>query len=78
MLTIKKLKYGLSLTLLIMSLSACSCRVNYEACPSYPVGGEKVGKELAKLNSAEFTALFEWLARINKLRKELELCKRPK
>ena len=69
-------KYGLSLMLLLMSLSACSCKINYEYCPVYPVGGQKVGRELEKLNEAEFQATFEWIARINKLRLELEECKK--
>lgn len=57
-----------------VSLSACSCRVNYDVCPTYPKGGEPVGKELSRLNTAEYPALFEWLARINKLKQELDLC----
>ncbi len=68
------LKYGLSLMLYIMSLSGCSCKTNYEYCPVYPLGGEKVGHELEKLNGEEFEATFEWIARINKLRLELEEC----
>ena len=74
--TNKKLIYGLSLTLLIASLSACSCKINYDVCPAYPKGGKAVGQELSRLNSSEFPNTFEWLARINKLRQELELCER--
>lgn len=74
MLKSKKLKFGASLTLAIVSLSACSCKINYDVCPVYPKGGEKVGQELSKLNTAEYPALFDWLGRINKLRQELELC----
>ena len=59
----------------MMSLSACSCKINYDVCPTYPKGGKMVGMELSRLNGAEYPALFEWLARINKLRQELELCK---
>ena len=62
--------------LLQMSLSACSCKVNYDYCPIYPVGGEKVGQELKKLNAAEYSATFEWIARINKLKQELTLCEK--
>ncbi|MBQ7660158.1 MAG: hypothetical protein IJS26_05450 [Alphaproteobacteria bacterium] len=74
--TNKKLIYGLGLMQLIVSLSACSCKINYDNCPTYPIGGQKVGQELQRLNSAEFPATFEWLGRINKLKQELELCKR--
>ncbi len=62
--------------LLMSSLWGCSCKINYDVCPVYPKGGERVGQELAKLNSSEFPNLFEWLGRINKLRLELELCER--
>jgi len=72
----RKLIYGASLTLAIVSLSACSCKINYNNCPVYPVGGQKVGQELSKLNTAEYPALFDWIGRINKLRLELELCER--
>jgi len=60
--------------LLMASLSACSCKINYDNCPTYPIGGQKVGKELSRLSAKEFPNTFEWLARINKLRQELALC----
>ena len=60
--------------LLVMSLSACSCKINYDNCPTYPVGGKKVGLELEKLDGAQFPALFEWIGRIGKLKEELDLC----
>ncbi|MBQ7659864.1 MAG: hypothetical protein IJS26_03880 [Alphaproteobacteria bacterium] len=47
-------------------------------CPTYPKGGQKVGKELSRLDSRQYPALFEWLGRINKLRQELELCENGK
>ena len=74
--TNKKLIFGLGLMQVMLSLSACSCRINYDVCPTYPIGGEKVGVELSRLSSSEFPATFEWLGRINKLRQELELCER--
>ncbi|MBQ7659416.1 MAG: hypothetical protein IJS26_01535 [Alphaproteobacteria bacterium] len=70
----KKLKFGASLTLLLMSLSACSCKINYDVCPVYPIGGKAVGQELSRLNASDYPNTFEWLARINKLRQELALC----
>jgi len=60
----------------MMGLSACSCKINYDVCPAYPIGGKKVGLELNRLNGEQYPALFEWLARINKLKQELELCER--
>lgn len=74
MLNKRKLRYGLLLMLVIPNLSACSCKINYDNCPVYAVGGERVGQELSRLNPAEYPNLFEWLGRINKLRLELELC----
>lgn len=59
-----------------VSLSSCSCKINYDVCPTYPIGGERVGKEISRLNSAEFPALFDWIGRINKLKQELDLCER--
>jgi len=60
--------------LAIASLSSCSCKINYDNCPVYPKGGKNVGQELSRLNADDFPSTFEWLARINKLRMELDLC----
>ncbi|MBO4294719.1 MAG: hypothetical protein J5896_04670 [Alphaproteobacteria bacterium] len=59
-----------------MNLSACSCKINYDNCPVYPKGGKKVGEELNKLSYSEYPNLWEWLARVNKLKQELDLCER--
>lgn len=74
MLKRKKLKYGLSLTLIGMSLLT-SCRVvNYSNCPTYPIAGDKVAKEITSLSVEEYPNFWDWVGRINKLREELELC----
>ena len=53
-----------------------SCRtINYNNCPVYPVAGPTVATEISTLDPAMYPATWEWLARINKLRLELELCK---
>lgn len=53
-----------------------SCRtINYDNCPTYPIAGPTVATELITLDPAKYPATWEWLARINKLREELELCK---
>ncbi len=59
--------------LCIFSLCACApCYQGGELCPVYPIAGEKVAKELE--NIPDLTHTFEWLARLNKLRQELQLC----
>ena len=61
--------------LMLILLLGCSTPANYNNCPTYPVGGAKVGAELVKLDSAEYAHTWEWIGRIDKLRQELELCK---
>lgn len=56
-----------------LCLSSCA-KAAYDFCPVYPVAGEKVAKELEKLSFEQAPAFWEWLARIDKLRQELELC----
>ncbi len=69
----KKLKSARVLMLLSLScLSSCAA-ANYEAaCPVYPVAGKEVAREIENITGGAF---WEWLARINKLRQELELCR---
>ena len=54
----------------ILLLSSCA-RVNCD-CPVYPVAGPKVAEELEKASTEDFPKTWEWIARINKLREELE------
>ncbi len=62
--------------MLIVMILLTSCRqINYSNCPQYPVAGHKVAEELKKLSYEEYIHTWEWIARINKLRQELELCK---
>lgn len=70
----RKLIYILSLILAVIVLCSCSTTVSYNICPSYPVGGEKVAEELEKVPYDGYEDFWEWIARINKLREELELC----
>ncbi len=58
----------------ILCLSSCA-KTNYEYCPVYPVAGPKVATELENIEYNRASAFWEWLARIDKLRQELELCK---
>lgn len=49
-------------------------RIEY-FCPSFPIGGGKVGEELKKIPQEGFENFWEWIGRIDKLRQELELCR---
>ena len=51
-------------------LSSCAAE-NYDYCPVWPVAGPKVAAEIQNL---EGDAFWEWLARLNKLRLQLETC----
>lgn len=53
-------------------LSSCAAE-NYNCCPTYPIAGAKVAQSIEQINAPEF---WEWLARINKLRQQLELCQK--
>ena len=59
----------------MLCLSSCA-KECYELCPVYPIAGEKVAEELENLSAEQAPYLWEWLARIDKLRQELELCKK--
>ncbi len=56
----------------LIYLSSCT-QINYDNCPIYPVAGSKVAQELVELNAPAF---WEWMGRINKLRLQLEICKK--
>lgn len=63
--------------MLIVMIYLSSCKqVNYDNCPVYPIAGQKVAQELKKADYTEYPNTWEWLGRINKLRQELELCKK--
>lgn len=59
----------------MLCLSSCA-PVVYSGCPVYPAAGEKVASELEKVSYEQAPAFWEWLGRIDKLRQELELCRR--
>lgn len=65
----------LSLTLAVMiCLSSCATANCSPSCPVYPVAGEKVAAELEKVSYSEFPNTWEWIGRIDKLRRQLEVC----
>ena len=59
----------------MLYLSSCA-PVVYSGCPVYPVAGEQVAAELEKVSYSEFPNTWEWIGRIDKLRQELELCRK--
>lgn len=71
----KRLKYIAVLLLFLLTLFGCSMKGHYDFCPTYPVGGAKVGAELSRLDVKDYPNTWEWIGRIDKLRQELELCK---
>jgi len=40
--------------------------------PQFPLAGAQVAAELEHLSAEEYPRLWEWLARLNKLKQELE------
>ena len=58
----------------MLCLSSCA-KTNYNFCPAYPTAGPEVAKELENIDYSRYSRFWEWLARIDKLRQELELCK---
>lgn len=72
MLTKKNLKFILAPTLLALSFLNSCTTANYDNCPTYPIAGEKVAKELEQAGDLPNT--WEWIGRINKLKQELDLC----
>lgn len=58
---------------IILCLNSCA-PVSSDYCPVYPVAGEKVAAELEKIPYQNYENFWEWIARINKLRQETELC----
>lgn len=57
----------------MICLNSCTS-TNYDYCVKYPTAGEKVAKELENVPYRGYENFWEWLARINKLRMELEIC----
>lgn len=53
-------------------LVACSTTKYENYCPTYPIAGEKVAKELEQ--AGDLSNTWEWIGRINKLKQELDLC----
>ena len=57
---------------IILCLSSCA-PVSSDYCPVYPVAGVAVAEELEQ--AGDLPATWEWIGRIDKLRRELELCR---
>lgn len=60
-------------------LSSCATEsCDFEPMPVFPKAGSKVAAELENLSASEYPNLWEWIARLNKMRKELEIYKTSK
>lgn len=75
MLKRKKLIYILSLILAAMLLLSSCTTTNY-SCATYPTAGEKVAEELKNVPYEGYEDTWEWLGRIEKLKRELDLCQK--
>ena len=56
---------------LLLTLSVTACAKARCDCPPWPVAGAAVAQELDYLPEKDFPALWEWLARLEKLRDQL-------
>ena len=65
--------YTLALILLVILLLSSCARVSCN-CPIYPIAGAQVAEELENADIEHYSYTWEWIARINKLREELEQC----
>ena len=75
MLIRKSRAFILSLTLLAQFFLSSCVTANYNNCPTFPIGGAKVADELEK--AGELPNTWEWIARLYKLKQELDLCETP-
>lgn len=57
----------------LSSCAAANCEL--AELPVFPKAGAKVADELENLSFEEYPNLWEWIARLNKMRKELEIYK---
>lgn len=60
-------------SILIFVVSCSGVSVNF--CPNFPIAGYKVAKELEQ--TGDFPHTWEWIARLYKLKQELDICKTP-
>ena len=63
---------------LILSVMLClsSCAAdNSELCPVFPLAGSKVATELEQAEYEKFKNTWEWIGRLEKLKRQLDLCR---
>jgi hypothetical protein len=58
-------------------LLGCSTKGNFNYCPAWPYGGAKVAEELENVPYDGYEDFWEWIARLYKLKQELDICKTP-
>lgn len=73
--TKKSQLFILLVILLVILLSSCSRTINSSLCPTFPIGGKKVAEELKNVPYEGYEDTWEWIARLYKLKQELDLCK---
>lgn len=58
--------------LLTATLFLTSCATTRCDCPAWPTAGKAVAQELERLDVNDYPAVWEWLARLEKLRSQLQ------
>lgn len=58
--------------IVMICLNSCTS-IDYNYCTTYPLAGQKVAEELERIPYKGYENFWEWLARINKLKQELEI-----
>lgn len=77
MLKLNVARFILLLILVVILLLGCSTTANYDNCPHFPIGGKKVADELESVPYQGNEDFWEWIARLYKLKQELDICKTP-
>ena len=62
--------------ILVMGCSQKCEVVTYETCYVFPKGGIKVADELESIPYQNYEDFWDWVGRLDKLKQELEICKK--
>ncbi|MBQ8630401.1 MAG: hypothetical protein IJ479_01625 [Alphaproteobacteria bacterium] len=58
----------------MLCLSSCAADSS-ELCPAFPLAGERVAAELQQAGYQEYKYTWEWIGRLEKLKRQLDLCR---
>lgn len=57
----------------VLCLSSCAVD-NSDICPTFPLAGSRVAEELEQAEYKDFKNTWEWIGRLEKLKRQLDLC----